>query len=43
VPAADLKDAVTPTGFIALQVHTVGKKTDPMQVRFRNIRIKELK
>jgi hypothetical protein len=43
VPAADLKDAVTPTGFIALQVHTVGKKTEPMQVRFRNIRIKELK
>jgi Domain of Unknown Function (DUF1080) len=42
VPAADLHDAVTPTGFIALQVHTVGKKTEPLQVRWRNIRIKEL-
>jgi hypothetical protein len=43
VPAADLKDAVTPSGFIALQVHGVGKKEEPMEVRFRNLRIKELK
>jgi hypothetical protein len=42
VPAADLHDAVTPSGFIALQVHTVGKKTEPLVVRWRNIRIKEL-
>jgi hypothetical protein len=42
VPAADLHDAVTPTGFIALQVHSVGKKSEPFKVRFRNIRIKEL-
>lgn len=43
VPAADLKDALTPSGFIALQVHAVGKETEPREVRFRNLRIKELK
>jgi hypothetical protein len=43
VAAADLKDAVTPKGFIGLQVHGVGKRTDPLEVRFRNLRIKELK
>jgi hypothetical protein len=43
VPAADLKDSVTPSGFIGLQVHGVGKRTDPLEVRFRNLRIKELK
>jgi hypothetical protein len=43
VPAADLKDAVTPSGFIALQVHGVGKREDPLEVRWRNIRIQELK
>jgi len=43
IPAADLKDAVTPSGFIGLQVHAVGARTDPFEVRFRNLRIKELK
>jgi len=43
VPAADLKDDVDPTGFIALQVHGIGKKTDPLEVRWRKIRLKELK
>jgi hypothetical protein len=43
VPAVDLKDSVTPFGFIALQVHAVGKAEEPREVRFRNIRIKELK
>jgi hypothetical protein len=42
VPAADLKDDVTPTGFIALQVHAVGAKTEPLTVRWKNIQIKEL-
>lgn len=41
VPAADLKDPMTPKGFIALQVHGT-KKIEPMHVRWRNIRIKEL-
>jgi hypothetical protein len=43
VPAADLHDAVTPSGFIALQVHGVRNKKEPLEVRFRNLRIKELK
>jgi hypothetical protein len=43
VPAADLHDAMTPSGFIALQVHAVGKKTEPLEVRFRSLRLKELK
>ena len=43
VPAADIKDSVTPAGFIGLQVHGIGKKTTPLAARFRNIRIKELK
>ncbi len=41
VPAADLKDGMTPKGFIALQVHAT-KKPEPMEVRWRNIKIKEL-
>jgi hypothetical protein len=43
VPAADLKDSATPAGFIALQVHGVGKREDALEVRFRNLRLKELK
>jgi len=42
VPAADLKDSLTPAGFIGLQVHGVGKKPAEMEVRFRSLRIKEL-
>ncbi|HEY5312770.1 MAG TPA: DUF1080 domain-containing protein [Pirellulales bacterium] len=41
VPAADLKDTMTSTGFIALQVH--GTKSDkPLSVRWRNIKLKTL-
>jgi hypothetical protein len=44
VPAADLKDGLTPKGFIALQVHGVGKHPERagLKVRWKNIRIKEL-
>ncbi|MBI4657234.1 MAG: DUF1080 domain-containing protein [Verrucomicrobia bacterium] len=42
VPAADLKDGITHSGFIALQVHGVGKREEPLQVRWRNIRLKQL-
>ncbi len=42
VPAADLKDGFTPAGLIALQVHGIGDKQDKLEVRWRNIRIKEL-
>lgn len=44
VPAADLVDSMTQSGFIGLQVHGVGRKKDRLgeQVRWRNIRIKDL-
>lgn len=42
VPAADLKDDMTPEGLIALQVHGVGANTEPLEVRWRNIRIQDL-
>lgn len=45
VPAADLKDGLTPAGIIALQVHGIGKKAEAAgkEIRWRNIRIQELK
>ncbi len=45
VPAADLKDGLTAKGFIALQVHGIGKKTELIgkEIRWRNVRLKELK
>ena len=43
IPAADLKDSATKAGFIALQVHGVGAKEEALEVRFRNLRLKELK
>lgn len=39
VPAADLQDSWNSTGFIALQVHDVGKREDELLIRFRNIRL----
>ena len=42
IAAADLTDGMTPKGFIALQVHSTKSET-PLQVRWRNIRIQELK
>ena len=42
VPAADLLDSMTLEGFIALQVHGVGKREDPLEVRWRNIRVQDL-
>lgn len=42
VPAADLKDDVTPAGFIALQVHGVGDRQDKLEVRWRNLHVREL-
>lgn len=40
VPTAHLVDAVTPEGFIALQVHAVGKPEEAgKSIRWRNIRI----
>lgn len=40
VPTASLVDDLTPSGFIALQVHAIGKDDQPgKQIRWRNIRI----
>jgi sugar phosphate isomerase/epimerase len=41
VPAADLVDSLELEGFIALQVHSVGKREEPIQVAWRNIRIQD--
>ena len=41
VPRAAIRDDLTASGFIGLQVHSVGEDLVGSQVRFRNIRIKE--
>ncbi len=43
VAASDFTDDVDKGGFIGLQVHGISKGEGPYQVRWRNIRIKELK
>lgn len=45
VPVADLVDEKSgmPSGFIGLQVHGIPKGAGPYEVRWRNIKIKELK
>lgn len=42
VPCADLYDSMTPRGFIALQVHGVGSRSEPMSVRWRRVWITPL-
>jgi hypothetical protein len=42
VPAVSLVDDATAKGVIALQVHGVGKREDPLEVRWRNIKLAEL-
>jgi hypothetical protein len=43
-PCADIKDTVTARGFIALQVHSIGKDTavNGTQVRWRNLKLTDL-
>ena len=41
IPRASLKDGLTKSGFIGLQVHSVSKNGTGKQIRFRNLRIKE--
>lgn len=38
----DLHDDMTKSGFIGLQVHGVGDRTDPLRASWRNIRLREL-
>ncbi len=42
VPAAEIFDAATPEGHIGFQVHDVGDLQDPLQVHFRNAKIRRL-
>jgi hypothetical protein len=42
VAAADFHDGLTLKGLIALQVHGVGARTEPMEIRWRKIELKEL-
>jgi hypothetical protein len=42
VPAAELKDGLTLSGLIGLQVHGIGKEPKAIEVRWRNLRLKEL-
>jgi hypothetical protein len=41
VKVTDLKDDMTKSGFIGLQVHGVGARTDPLRASWRNIRLRE--
>lgn len=41
VPAATLQDAMTSKGFIGLQVHDVGGRVEPLEVRWKNLRLRE--
>lgn len=43
VPCADFRDATDASGFIGLQVHGIKAGAGPCQVRWKNIRIRELK
>jgi len=43
VPCADFTDDVDEHGFIGLQVHGIARGSGPFQVRWRNLRFKELK
>jgi hypothetical protein len=42
VACADFRDAQDPSGFIGLQVHAIPAGVGPLQVRWKNIRIREI-
>jgi len=43
VPCADFRDSMDATGFIGLQVHSIAKGKGPYEVRWKNLKIRELK
>lgn len=43
VPCADFRDSLDASGFIGLQVHSIPAGKGPFQVRFKDIKIRELK
>jgi hypothetical protein len=42
VKTADVRDELDRFGFIGLQVHGVGERADKMEVRWRNLRVRDL-
>lgn len=42
IPCADFRDTLDASGFIGLQVHRIKSDAGPYQVRWRNLRIREL-
>lgn len=42
VPAAEIFDAMSPEGRIGFQVHDVGRLAEPLEVRFRDARVRRL-
>lgn len=42
VLVSDVRDDMTTEGHIGLQVHGVGKRTEPLQVAWRNLRLRKL-
>ena len=42
VPVANVRDGLTASGFIGLQVHGIGRGTGPYQVRWRNLELRNL-
>jgi hypothetical protein len=42
VKVTDLHDSMTKSGFIGLQVHAVGALQEPLEVRWRNLRLRQL-
>lgn len=43
VPCADFRDQMDASGFIGLQVHSVGAGKGPYRVRWKNVKLRELK
>lgn len=42
IQTCDHRDSLTPRGFIALQVHGFGARSDPLSIRWKNIRLRPL-
>ncbi|WP_437185674.1 3-keto-disaccharide hydrolase [Planctomicrobium sp. SH668] len=43
IPCADFHDDTDASGIIGLQVHAIAKGTGPFEVRWKNVRLRELK
>ena len=43
VPCADFRDSLDASGFIGLQVHSIPAGKGPFKVRWKNVKLRELK